>query len=102
MDIGHVLNFVTMARVANRPMQVQTHSMCLCPVYTVKGREWLMTKTFGSRGIEMRVRQGEEHKSMSRSIGDVPEKDQKRPQGRFSRLKAAMGGKHEPEARRSK
>ena len=76
MDVGHVLNLVTMVRVANRPMQVQTHFMCLCSVYTVRGREWSMAKTFGSRGIEMRVRQGEEHKSMSRSIGDVPEKDQ--------------------------
>ena len=77
MDVGHVLNFVTMVRnPANRLVQVQTHSTYLCPVYAVRGREWSMAKTFVSRGIEMRVRQGEEHKSMSRSIGDVPETDQ--------------------------
>ena len=61
-----------------------------------------MAKTFGSRGIEMRVRQGEEHKSMSRSIGDVPETDQNVLKGGLAGWKATMGGKHEPEARRSK
>ena len=78
MDVGHVLNLVTMVRIANRLMQVQTQLMLIrpFPVYRVRGRGWSMAKTFGSRGIEMRVRQGEEHKSMSRSIGDVPEKDQ--------------------------
>ena len=102
MDVGYVLNFVILVRIANRLTQVQMHSTHLFPVYAVREREWSMAKTFGSRGIEMRVRQGEEHKSMSRSIGDVPEKRPKRPQGQFSRLKAVMGGKHEPEARRSK